>query len=368
MTTLSKCPACGATSAGPRCASCGADLIAAPGEAAPRDLDRTASDREHTGSGHDQTASDWDQTWSDRDQSASDADQRSADEDQRASDADLAAGGDAQVHKRSARARDRAAEDRASASELRDETAVSRLTTAEARDQAADLRDREADRRDELARRDAARGETGIDDLLLRAERDRARAAADRAKAAEDRDRAARDRERAAEERAQALRIQSEAKAEIELAMKDELTGAWTRKFGLEAVSREIERAHRMADALVLVFVDVDGLKEVNDREGHLAGDALLRRVGETVRARVRPYDVVVRYGGDELVCAMPNIAVADARARFGTIATELAAADPHHSVTFGVAAAEPGEGLQALIARADADLLDARRRRASRA
>src|SRR5438552_11348809 len=78
----------------------------------------------------------------------------------------------------------------------------------------------------------------------------------------------------------------------LKLATTDELTGAWTRKLGLEEVSRELERAHRTGARLVLAFVDVDGLKAVNDSQGHLAGDALLRLLGETLRANVRPYDV----------------------------------------------------------------------------
>src|SRR5438552_15052647 len=91
----------------------------------------------------------------------------------------------------------------------------------------------------------------------------------------------------------------------LKLATTDELTGGWRRKLGLEEVSRELERAHRTGAGLVLAFVDVDGLKAVNDSQGHLAGDALLRLLGETLRANVRPYDVIVRYGGDELLCAM---------------------------------------------------------------
>ena len=200
------------------------------------------------------------------------------------------------------------------------------------------------------------------EDILLRAERDRARAAADRAKAADDRARAAADREQAARERAEALQDRAESADNLKLATTDELTGALTRRFGLEEVSRELERARRTGATLVLAFVDVDGLKQVNDSQGHLAGDALLRLVGETLRANVRPYDVIVRYGGDELVCAMPNLSAREARARFEPIAAALTAIDAEHSVTVGLAEADPADSLQVLIARADADLLQARR------
>ncbi len=372
MAKVVRCPACGEVTGEvtrvSSCPSCGAELLAG---AVDQIRDRPASDRDQTVSGQDQTwsdqdqtASDQDQTWSDHDETGSESDQRSADEDQHAADDDFAAGGDAVAYQRSALARQRSSRDRAAMSVLRDESAAARLGTAEDRDRAAALRDRGAEGRDALARlhdlqddADASR-----EDIALRAERDRARAAADRAKAADDRARAAADRQEAARERAQALRNRTESADSLKLATTDELTGAWTRKFGLEEISRELERAHRTGGTLVLAFIDVDGLKQVNDSQGHLAGDGLLQLVGETLRANVRPYDVIVRYGGDELVCAMPNLNAPEARARFEKIAAALAAVNAEHSVTFGLAEAEPADSLQGLIARADADLLEARR------
>ena len=111
----------------------------------------------------------------------------------------------------------------------------------------------------------------------------------------------------------------------------------------------------------MLAFIDVDGLKQLNDSQGHLAGDTLLQLLGETLRANVRTYDVIVRYGGDELLCAMPNLSASEARTRFEKIAALLTAADAKHSVTFGLAEAEPADALQDLLARADADLLRTR-------
>jgi diguanylate cyclase (GGDEF)-like protein len=249
---------------------------------------------------------------------------------------------------------------------LRDEAAAARLRTADDRDQTAALHDRRAERRDALARLDDLRDDADAsrEDILLRAASDRARAAADRAKAADDRARAAADREEAASERAEALLARSESVDSLKLAMTDALTGAWARGFGLENVSRELERAHRTTAPLVLAFIDVDDLKKVNDSQGHLAGDTLLQLVGETVRANVRPYDVIVRYGGDEFVCAMPNLREPEARARFEKVAAALTAANAEYSVTFGLAEAEPADSLQELIARADAELLEVRRAR----
>jgi diguanylate cyclase (GGDEF)-like protein len=353
MTKVVRCPACGEETAILVCGSCGSAL--------PDDL--LAGMQSQAWSGRDQTASDQDQTWSDHDQTASDRDQRSADDDQLAANDDFAAGGDASAYHRSVRARERSARDRDLLSRMRDETAAARGQTAVDRDRAAALRDRGAEGRDELARLHDLEDDTGAsyEDVVLRAQRDRYRAAADRAKAADDRKRAADDRAAAARERAAARHSRTEAMDALTVAATDELTGAWTRRFGLVQVARELERAHRVGAKLVVAFVDIDGLKEVNDRRGHMAGDALLRLVGETLRANVRTYDVLVRYGGDELLCAMPNVTTADATSRFENIAAALTAVGTGRSVTFGLAEAQAGDSLEDLIGRADNALLAAR-------
>jgi diguanylate cyclase (GGDEF)-like protein len=182
---------------------------------------------------------------------------------------------------------------------------------------------------------------------LEAAERARAEASADRAAAARD--------------RAEAEQLRKDAAAMLALAGTDELTGAWSRRFGLEKLERTLVRAHRERSPLTIVFVDIDRLKQVNDLHGHQTGDELLALVGEVVRAHLRPYDVIVRYGGDEFVCGVPNMAAGAARSRFDGIATVLRLLDRDHSISFGVAEARPGESLHRLIMRADADLLEAR-------
>jgi diguanylate cyclase (GGDEF)-like protein len=340
MMTKVECPTCG-----------GSGLIADPSSGGSDEL--TLRDR-------DQTTSDQDQTWSDHDQTTSDRDQRSADEDQHAADDDFAAGNDPVVHQRTASARDRSRRDRAEVSTLRDESAQERLKTADDRDRSAEAREHgappEEEQQDDVA--------VSQEDMLLQAERDRARAAADRAKAAEDRFRAAADREAATIQRAAAERARIEAQHDLELAATDEVTGARARKFGLVELDREIERARRTGERLTLAFIDVDGLREVNDAHGHQAGDKLLRLVAETVRANVRPYDVIVRYGGDEFLCAMPNLTKPGAKKRMSKITTTLTGAKDGHSITFGLAEYEPANGVDEFISRADEDLLNARRSR----
>ena len=366
MARLLRCVACGEMAAAPSpptCPSCGTELpIGGPPviDAGRSDEDQTASDHDQTASDQDQTASDQDQTWSDHDQSASDSDQRSADEDQDAADEDLSAEGEAAQHQRSTAARDRSRQDREAVSGLRDETADGRDETARGRDHAANSRDRSSNA-DNKATSPQEAGLELQDDILVRARQDRARAAADRAKAADDRAHAAVDRKEAARERAEAHKDKTEAALHLSRSTRDELTGAWMRKFGLEEIARELERSHRTGSQLVLAFLDVDGLKVVNDERGHLAGDALLRLVGETILRNIRPYDIVVRYGGDEFVCGMPNLTIEQAQTRFALIASLLNTLNPDHSISFGLAEAGPEDGLEQLIARADASLLAGR-------
>jgi diguanylate cyclase (GGDEF)-like protein len=329
--------------------------------------DQTASDDEQTLADREQTASDGDQTGADHDQAASESDQGSADDDQEASDNDLQAGGDPVVYRTSRLARERSTRRRSDAAALRAEEGIERMLTAEDRDHAAELRDRGAARRDALARLHDQQDDTDAsrEAILLRGERDRARAAADRVKASNDRARAAAERMEAAHERAEAQRLLAAAEDALNGATTDGLTGARSRQYGMEEIGRELRRAQRTETTLVLVFVDVDGLKQVNDSLGHPAGDEILRRTGEALIAGVRGYDLVVRYGGDEFLCAMPNVTEARARLRFEKIAATLASIEPEHSITYGLTETQPGDGLADLIARADRDLLDQRSARA---
>ena len=109
----------------------------------------------------------------------------------------------------------------------------------------------------------------------------------------------------------------------------------------------------RTGDTFVLAFVDVNNLKARNDTHGHHAGDELLRKIADTLRANVRSYDLVVRYGGDEFVCGFPALDVNDAAERFARINGDLAAT-AEASVAFGLAELETDDSLADLITRAD--------------
>jgi diguanylate cyclase (GGDEF)-like protein len=207
---------------------------------------------------------------------------------------------------------------------------------------------------------DVAVGPGRPDAVLLRQlEELAAEAAADRARAAADRARAAIDRANAARERA---RLESE----LRLAHLDELTGAYRREMGRLALSHEIDRARRSDGRFVLAFVDVDGLKAANDRDGHAAGDRILQTVVRAIRARLRSFDPIIRYGGDEFVCGLSGTDVAEAGRRFETIAESIMQ-DAGVGISVGLAALTATDDADRLTERADVAMLEVKAERRSR-
>jgi diguanylate cyclase (GGDEF)-like protein len=148
-----------------------------------------------------------------------------------------------------------------------------------------------------------------------------------------------------------------------EAAATDELTGALRRRSGLAALEREVQRARRFDDRkLVVAFLDVDALKAVNDREGHAAGDAMLRELAAALRRRLRAYDLVIRWGGDEFVCTLSQAGVEAARHVFDDVLADYV---QRTGCTFSVGFAELDAEVNAieLVTHADADLYQRRTR-----
>ena len=105
-----------------------------------------------------------------------------------------------------------------------------------------------------------------------------------------------------------------------EQAAFDDLTGALRRGAGIAAVDREVARARRHKSPLALAFVDIDGLKAANDRRGHAAGDKLIKGLAAALREGLRDQDLLVRYGGDEFVCVLPDTPAEGGRAKLDGI------------------------------------------------
>jgi two-component system cell cycle response regulator len=88
----------------------------------------------------------------------------------------------------------------------------------------------------------------------------------------------------------------------------DGLTQVFNRRYFEDAIEREFSRSRRYARPLSLVLIDIDHFKKINDRYGHLAGDAVLKEVASTIRSRTRWEDVLARYGGEEFALLLPEI------------------------------------------------------------
>ena len=92
-----------------------------------------------------------------------------------------------------------------------------------------------------------------------------------------------------------------------ELSLKDPLTGLGNRRHFHAALERQIETVARSGESVLLLMLDIDHFKSINDTHGHLAGDQVLRTIAHCLARCVRPVDTVARYGGEEFAIILPN-------------------------------------------------------------
>jgi two-component system cell cycle response regulator len=152
-------------------------------------------------------------------------------------------------------------------------------------------------------------------------------------------------------------------------ATHDALTGIWNRGAIVELLQSELARSKRSGTRLAIIMADLDHFKKINDTYGHAAGDAVLCEATRRMTQNLRVYDAIGRYGGEEFLIVAPGCGKAEAmqvadRLREALCERPINLGSQFEPVTasLGVAAAEPGMGMESLLSLADKALYAAKR------
>ena len=146
-----------------------------------------------------------------------------------------------------------------------------------------------------------------------------------------------------------------------QLAIRDELTGGYNRRFMLDALERERSRAERLREPFSVCMLDLDHFKSINDTLGHAAGDAVLQELPGIAGQGLRGVDVFGRFGGEEFLLVLPGTGLEGARRVAERVRAAVEAArfpglpeGRRVTVTLGVAERAAGEDIRGLLKRAD--------------
>ncbi|WP_448211010.1 diguanylate cyclase [Colwellia sp. MEBiC06753] len=149
-----------------------------------------------------------------------------------------------------------------------------------------------------------------------------------------------------------------------EQARLDPLTGIYNQRAMQDVMRREISVARRRESKLSLIYFDIDNFKEINDSQGHIKGDEVLRFIGQTLLATIREVDVACRYGGDEFCIILPECDKESAVAVCNKIILNFTERYTYVSLSMGVSSIGPGhyQDIDAMIHSADAKMYMAKK------
>jgi two-component system cell cycle response regulator len=143
-------------------------------------------------------------------------------------------------------------------------------------------------------------------------------------------------------------------------AASDPLTGLANYRHLVDVIDSEIKRSKRTNREFALLFFDVDGLKQINDRHGHMVGSQALCRLADVLSSCCRDIDTSARFGGDEFALVLPETDAAAAKRVAQRICENFAndGKGPKVSVSFGVSVyPENGDSIESLLCEADSGL-----------
>jgi diguanylate cyclase (GGDEF)-like protein len=155
-------------------------------------------------------------------------------------------------------------------------------------------------------------------------------------------------------------KVESLASEVYKLAALDQLTGLYNRRSGEQRLAQEISRAQRHGRPLTVLLIDIDGLKQVNDKHGHAAGDTLLKGFADRLQRAIRGSDLAVRLGGDEFMALLPECRAEEVRhvlARIEGLEFEFNEEKISLHFSRGWTDYKAGETPQELLNRADQEL-----------
>jgi diguanylate cyclase (GGDEF)-like protein len=154
-----------------------------------------------------------------------------------------------------------------------------------------------------------------------------------------------------------------------DLAEKDPLTRIYNRNSFLSVFRNQINQCRRFHSNLCLFFIDIDYFKRINDQFGHAIGDEVIRTTAQLLIQSCRSYDTVARWGGEEFIMLLPQIALENAeklgqriRKTFENFNFHSEESKLHITISMGIAALLDEDSADTLIGRADAALLEAKK------
>ena len=151
-------------------------------------------------------------------------------------------------------------------------------------------------------------------------------------------------------------------------AFTDPLTGLGNRRWMKDMFERELTRARRGGQPVCLMMIDIDNFKLFNDHYGHIAGDRVLLAVADALRDRLRPTDLIARFGGDEFAVLLPSLDVKQARQAGERLRQRIVELSPPSlstaiTISVGVCGSAAGEDVGSLMQRADEAMYAAKSR-----